>query len=179
MSVLQRKGLASRQGRCSLFFLPILLLLCMVAAGFGCRYYSPTHRSGNPWLLDQPMRQATNTLLFQYVGYTESGMESGIRGEARLLPGSLPEWAAYYTQAKVLVYVTDQGGRVVEKHQQEYAPGTPIGQTLFFDFNLDSPSQLDDRNFYISFGYFLEISEFAPETSHEGRKLIRHEAEYK
>lgn len=157
----------------------LIFVLCLPLGGLGCQHYSPTHSSGNPWLLEQPMSQLTNTLEFQYIGYTESGMEGGVKGEARIPAGVLPEWAGYYEHAAVVVYVTDQRGRIVEQHRQEYPQGMKIAEPLYFDFKLDSPARLDDRTFYISFGYFLELSEFPPTSEQHGRKIIRYEAGYK
>ncbi|MBQ4132478.1 MAG: hypothetical protein IJD04_01925 [Desulfovibrionaceae bacterium] len=157
----------------------LLCALVLLLLGEGCSSYSPTYLSGNPWQIDRPITQATNTLNFSYLGYTESGRESGLKGEAVIRPELLPPWASCYARAVIMVYVTDQRGRILEQHRQEYAPGTPVAQPLPFDFRLDSPSSLDDRNFYISFGYFLEISEFDPALSSGGKRLFRHEAEYK
>ena len=157
----------------------LVFVMCLPLWGLGCQHYSPTHSSGNPWLLERPMSQVTNTLEFQYVGYTESGMESGVKGEAIIQAGLLPEWVAYYEQATVMVYVTDQRGRIVEQHRQDYQQGKKVAEPLYFDFKLDSPVRLDDRTFYISFGYFLELSEFDPISEQSGRKIIRHEAGYK
>ena len=167
----------SVRGRLLSFFrlTPLLAALFLIGA---CQHYSPTHHSGSAWQVGQPLQQRTNTLDFHYTGYTESG-ESGVSGSATLRSGMVPGWVAYYEQAALLVFVTDQRGRILEQHRVPFPTGTPASEPLQFSVRLDSPIRLDDRSFYISFGYNLMFCEFDPGTGTSGRKLLRHEAGYK
>ena len=103
------------------------------------------------------------------------------RGTAAVRRESLPEWVQYYEQASIVLYLTDQSGRVLEQHKLDYPAGLKLSRPLEFEFSLDSPLRLDDRSFYISFGYFMLFSEFEPGQDEKsgGRKTIRHEAGYK
>ena len=123
--------------------------------------------------------QQTNVFDFSYVGETVDG-QAVCRGIAAVRPGALPGWVKYYEQASIVLYLTDQSGRILEQHKLDYPAGLPVDKALEFRFNVDSPTQLDDRSFYVSFGYFMLFAEFdslGGEGS-GGRKIIRHEAGY-
>lgn len=170
---------------CSAFgFAPLFLSILLILGCGGCQQYSSTHATGHPWQVDRTLLQTTNVFNFNYAGFVQ-GSEAVCKGTATIRPGALPDWVKYYEQASIVLYLTDQSGRILEQHKLEYAPGQNVAQPLEFEFRLDSPLRLDDRSFYISFGYFMQFSEFAPASSFErgegngGRKVIRHEAGYK
>ena len=149
------------------------------AGALGCQQYSATHSTGNPWQVDRALSQQTNVFDFSYVGEVVDG-QAVCRGIATVRPGVLPDWVKYYEQASVVLYLTDQGGRILEQHKLDYPAGLPVGKALEFRFEVDSPTRLDDRSFYISFGYFMLFAEFDSAGGKEsgGRKTIRYEAGY-
>ena len=159
---------------------PVFACSVFLSVGaLGCQQYSATHSTGNPWQIDRPMLQQTNVFDFSYVGEAVDG-QAVCRGIAAVRPGALPGWVKYYEQASIVLYLTDQSGRILEQHKLDYPAGLPVDKALEFRFNVDSPTQLDDRSFYVSFGYYMLFAEFdslGGEGS-GGRKIIRHEAGY-
>lgn len=170
------------------FFRLLAVLSFFVCLAFaGCASYSAAHLKRNPWQVAPHQQLTSQTLNFIYTvePSPEGGAGGGslLKGSASPLPGSLPTWAAWFEQGSIIVYVTDSTGRIAEEKLVEFLP-QPVHEPLTFECSLDIPTSLDDRSYFVSFGYYLVATDLKPsdedgaDQTLQPRKIIRHEGAY-
>ncbi len=145
----------------------LIALLCLCCAG--CARPYAAHLPGAPWAPGVKQHVITKTLEFDYQGVTNRSLH-GIRGNATLLPGSVPEEVTSYERIVLKVYLSDDTGRILDTYTMPCLP-RPITEPIGFEFLLDIPPDADRENYYLLFGYSLVLKGDAPDSP----RLIRQE----
>lgn len=162
---------------------PLSFFVCLAFALAACSSYSAAHLKRNPWQVAPHQQLTSQTLNFIYT--VEPSPEGGslLKGSASPLPGGLPSWATWFEQGSIIVYVTDSTGRIAEEKLVEFLP-QPVHEPLTFECSLDIPTSMDDRSYFVSFGYYIVPTDTKPagqdsaNQTVQPRKIIRHEGAY-
>ena len=136
----------------------------------GCTGQTVQHLPNNLW-----HDETTQTLTMRYFSFQYHiepiGREVRIVAEAYPKALALPDWASWYGEGYLSIYLADEEGNVLAMHEQKLAP-CPLrresGLPLEARFDLGTNR---DRPLYVSFGYRLTLMDMPPETP-SGHKLL-------
>ena len=148
------------------------LFLLIIALGFccaGCARPYAGHLPSAPWTPGAAQRIVTKTLEFNYQGVNNHNLH-GIRGAATLLPGSVPDGTSWYERIVLKVYLSDDTGRILDSYTLPCLPRA-VNEPIAFEIFLDIPSDADQENYYLAFGYSLVLRGEEPDSP----KIIRQE----
>lgn len=142
-------------------FLPLFLSLCLLL-GAGCAGQSAAHLPLSQWKSAGLQTVQMRYLSFQYQ-VVRSGNETEILATAYPVIQRLPDWASWYGQIELSVYITDDKGIVLMEKKVALLPrplqregGLPV--EVAFDLGLRSGDPL-----FITFGYNLVLTDTKPE----------------
>lgn len=148
-------------------FAAVLLALLLTA----CAGLSVSHLPRNPYRDETPQRLEMRYVSFQYQAQRDSDMLR-IEGEAYPDVTRLPDWASWYGEIYVAVYLVDSEGRVLSM-QETTLPARPLdredGFRVSADFDLGTASQ---QPLNITFGYRLSLTDGKPESKQEQRRTF-------
>ena len=124
----------------------------------GCSGLSVRHLPSNPWKNEASQNIQMRYLAFQYQ-VIPVGNELGIVAEAYPVIDKLPDWASWYGEIMLSVYVSDEYGRVLASKDTVLVPrplnreaGLPLEVSLDLGTNRHQPLS-------ISFGYRLVLTD--------------------
>ena len=127
----------------------------------GCSGLSVRHLPSNPWKNEASQNIQMRYLAFQYQ-VIPVGNELGIVAEAYPVIDKLPDWASWYGEIMLSVYVSDEYGRVLASKDTVLVPrplnreaGLPLEVSLDLGTNRHQPLS-------ISFGYRLVLTDTQP-----------------
>lgn len=128
----------------------------------GCSGLSVRHLPSNPWKNEASQNIQMRYLAFQYQ-VIPVGNELGIVAEAYPVIDKLPDWASWYGEIMLSVYVSDEYGRVLASKDTVLVPrplnreaGLPLEVSLDLGTNRHQPLS-------ISFGYRLVLTDTQPD----------------
>ncbi|WP_459934581.1 hypothetical protein [Fundidesulfovibrio butyratiphilus] len=128
--------------------LGVILLLALLVGG--CATLHTGHLRRTPWS-EGKQQIATKFFRFEYQGIPLSE-QYGVKGQAFPLRENLPPWADAVETLSIVVYLSDDEGKVLAKDQKSYLPRR-LGQTgIPFDFFLKCKT-LPGQKLFVSFGY--------------------------
>ncbi len=141
----------------------------------GCSGLSVRHLPSNPWKNEASQTLSMRYLAFQYqVIPVENRL--GIVAEAYPVVDKLPDWASWYGEICLDVYVSDEWGRVLATREVSLVPrplnreaGLPLEVTL--DLGTDRYQPL-----FVSFGYRLVLTDTQPNEKAARRILVSEKA---
>ena len=93
----------------------------------GCSGLSVRHLPSNPWKNEASQSIQMRYLAFQYQ-VIPVGNELGIVAEAYPVIDQLPDWASWYGEIVLSVYVSDGQGRVLASRDITLVPRPQIGR---------------------------------------------------
>ena len=136
----------------------------------GCSGLSVRHLPSNPWKNEASQNIQMRYLAFQYQ-VIPVGNELGIVAEAYPVIDKLPDWASWYGEIMLSVYVSDEYGRVLASKDTVLVPrplnreaGLPLEVSLDLGTNRHQPLS-------ISFGYRLVLTDTPPDGT-AGRRML-------
>ena len=141
----------------------------------GCAGLSVRHLPSNPWKNEASQRLEMRYLAFQYQ-VIPVGNQLGIVAEAYPVIDKLPDWASWYGEIALSVYVSDERGRALAFRDVTLVPrplkreaGLPMEVTLDLGTNRYQP-------LFVSFGYRLVLTDAQPDTPAGRRVLVSEKA---
>lgn len=141
----------------------------------GCSGLSVRHLPSNPWKNEASQNIQMRYLAFQYQ-VIPVGNELGIVAEAYPVIDKLPDWASWYGEIMLSVYVSDEYGRVLASKDTVLVPrplnreaGLPLEVSLDLGTNRHQPLS-------ISFGYRLVLTDTQPDGTAGRRMLVSERA---
>ena len=141
----------------------------------GCSGLSVRHLQSNPWKNEASQNIQMRYLAFQYQ-VIPVGNELGIVAEAYPVIDKLPDWASWYGEIMLSVYVSDEYGRVLASKDTVLVPrplnreaGLPLEVSLDLGTNRHQPLS-------ISFGYRLVLTDTQPDGTAGRRMLVSERA---
>lgn len=141
----------------------------------GCSGLSVRHLPSNPWKNEVSQMLEMRYLAFQYQ-VIPVGNQLGIVAEAYPIIDMLPDWASWYGEIALSVYVSDERGRVLAFRDVALVPrplnreaGLPMEVTLDLGTNRYQP-------LFVSFGYRLVLTDAQPDTPGGRRVLVSEKA---
>ena len=141
----------------------------------GCSGLSVRHLPSNPWKNEASQSIQMRYLVFQYQ-VIPVGNELGIVAEAYPVIDKLPDWASWYGEIGLSVYVSDERGRVLASQDITLVPrplnreaGLPLDVSLDLGTNRYQP-------LYVSFGYRLVLTDAQPNAETSRRILVSEKA---
>lgn len=150
----------------------VLLGLLLLA---GCSGLSIRHLPSNPWKNEVSQTLEMRYLSFQYQ-VIPMGNALGIVAEAYPVIDKLPDWASWYGEISLSVYVSDAEGRVLASRDLTRVPrplyreaGLPLEVKLDLGTNRYQP-------LFLSFGYRLVLTDARPDAAGEKRILVSEKA---
>lgn len=153
---------------------PTALLLSLVLTLLaGCARQTVGHLARAQMQTDTPQ-----TISLQYLRVTYQVVPQpdsvSVRGHASPVPGALPDWARWYEQLAVMIYISDAAGRVLTTVEYDYPPGAVHSDDAFPFERLFPLDAVGSGPLYVSFGYRMVTSEHepVPDTGCSGRSLV-------
>lgn len=155
-------------------FLRLFLLMGMLLLA-GCSGQTVRHLPSNLWKTEQPQKLQMRYLSFEYqVVRMEDGL--GIVAEAYPVISRLPDWASWYGEISLSIYVADEQGKVLASQDTVLVP-RPLQREASLPiearFDLGTNSQ---QPLFVSFGYRLVLTDTVPTSSSARRTLITESA---
>ena len=152
-------------------FMNLRVSLAWRPAASGCSGLSKSGISpSNPWKNEASQNIQMRYLAFQYQ-VIPVGNELGIVAEAYPVIDKLPDWASWYGEIMLSVYVSDEYGRVLASKDTVLVPrplnreaGLPLEVSLDLGTNRHQPLS-------ISFGYRLVLTDTQPDGT-AGRRML-------
>lgn len=148
-----------------------------LAAGFltlllvACAGLSAGHLPRNPVRDEAPQRLEMRYVAFQYQARQDSGVLR-VEGEAYPDVTRLPDWASWYGEIFVAVYLVDSEGRVLASHE-EVLPARQLDREAGFpvaaEFELGTAAQ---QPLSLTFGYRLSLTDGQPGSGAEQRRTF-------
>lgn len=151
-------------------FLLRLALVSLLCCLFGfmlvaCGGKSTGHLPKNPWRGDAPQRLEMRYVAFNYEAILQDDDTIQVSGEAFPDVTRLPDWASWYGEVHVAVYLVNGDGRVIDSQDQilparalNREAGFPISATL-------TPGTARQQPLHITFGYRLSLLDNSPAQS--------------
>lgn len=140
----------------------LALVLCLLLSA--CGGLSTRHLPKKPWLGASPQRIEMRYVAFNYETSFEEGLFH-VTGEAFPDVNRLPDWASWYGDIQIAVYLVDSEGRVIDSSEQilparalHREAGLPLDVTL-------EPGTASQQPLHITFGYRLFLLDKKPEES--------------
>lgn len=153
-----RMKAASRLPHTRLFFnlfLCLLLFPCLLMAG--CGGMTASHLPRNPWHGEASQRLEMRYLTFHYeTTLAEDGDVLLVTGEAFPDVTRLPDWASWYGEASVSVYLVDSEGRVLSVQKTHLKP-RPLDREAGFPIKASFTLGVTRQPLHIAFGYSLSL----------------------
>lgn len=150
-------------------------LYCLMLATLlgGCAPASVSHLPRQQWKTESPQQLGMRYLAFQY-HVSENDDQLIVNAEVFPEIGKLPDWASWYGEFVISVYVSDEEGKVLAAVDNVLTPrplnregGVPI--EAVFDLGTSRNQPL-----YVSFGYRLQLMD--AETNPAHRTLVAEQA---
>lgn len=138
-----------------------------------CSTQSADHLPYARWESTAPQTVRMRHLLFRYQ-VVPVGDEVGVTAEASPLPDRLPDWAAWYGEIGLDIYITDENGTVLARESaalppRPLDPREPLPVEARFDLGTHVRQPL-----CVAFGYRLTLMDAAPDMAR--RKMLAAEA---
>ncbi len=148
-----------------------LLMLALVGMLLcGCTGRTVQHLPSNLWHGETAQAIAMRYLSFQY--HVEPvGRDLHIVAEAYPEALALPDWALWYGEIYLSIYLADEEGNVLAQHEERLEP-RPLRREAALP--LEARFELGtnrDRPLYVSFGYRVMLTDMPPEIP-AGRRLL-------
>lgn len=144
------------------FRLVPLLPLLAAALCLGCSGQSAKHLPHARWESAVPQTVLMRHLLFRY-RVAPAGDEIDVAAEAYPQPDRLPDWASWYGEIGLDIYITDENGTVLAR-QGAVLPPRPLdpqaGLPVQARFNLGTNVR---QPLFVAFGYRLILADAAPD----------------
>lgn len=136
-----------------------------------CAGLSVSHLPRNAWRDETPQRLEMRHVAFQYQAQRNNEVLH-VEGEAYPDITRLPDWASWYGEISVAVYLVDSEGRVLAK-QQSTLPARELDREAGFpvvaDFEIGTAAQ---QPLNIAFGYQLSLTDGKPGSKQEQRRTF-------
>ncbi len=141
-------------------YLCTLILVGMLFLN-GCVGQTVRHLPSNAWKDETTQVITMRYLSFQYQ-VAPAGRELQITAEAYPDVLALPDWASWYGEIALNIYLADEDGRVLAQQEQKLGP-RPLKRESALP--LEARFELGtnrDRPLYVSFGYRLTLMDMPP-----------------
>lgn len=149
-------------------FLPLLLLLCLLTA---CAGMTTRHLPRKPFHNNTVQSLEMRYVTFQYHTQSENGTLS-VRGEVFPDVTQLPDWASWYDEIYVAIYLVDDEGRVLDTHETTLT-AQPLnregGFPVLGSFELGTYAA---RPLHLTFGYKLSLTDAKPNATPAQRRTF-------
>lgn len=136
----------------------------------GCSGLSVRHLPSNPWKNEVSQTLTMRYLAFQYQVIPVDS-QLGIVAEAYPVIDKLPDWASWYGEISLSVYVCDERGTVLAMQETPLVPrplnregGLPLEVTLDLGTKRYQP-------LFVSFGYRMVLTDAQPNDK-PGRRIL-------
>lgn len=145
--------------------------LSLLAAGLclGCSGQSAKHLPCARWESIAPQTVRMRHLLFRYQ-VVPVGDEVGVMAESSPRPDRLPDWAAWYGEIGLDIYITDENGTVLARQGVTLPPRSLDPEAALpvqARFNLGTNA---GRPLFVAFGYRLILADAPPDAA--TRKIL-------
>lgn len=150
-----------------------LVLLAGALVLAACSTQSADHLPYARWESTAPQTVRMRHLLFRYQ-VVPVGNEVGVMAEASPLPDRLPDWAAWYGEIGLDIYITDENGTVLAR-ESTVLPPRPIDlrESLPVQARFDLGTHAG-HPLFVAFGYRLALIDGPPDLAR--RKVLAAEA---
>ena len=152
------------------FFAVLGVLLLVACSGLSIR-----HLPSNSWKNEPSQTLQMRYFSFQYQ-VIPMGNELGVVAEAYPVVENIPDWASWYGEIRLSVYISDADGRVLAAQDVDMFPrplnregGIPVEVRLDLGTNRYQP-------LFVSFGYHLVLMDARPEGPVHRRVLLSEKA---
>lgn len=148
----------------------LVAVLIGLAVLVGCAGLSARHLPRQEWKSEATQTLPLRYLTFQY-RVLPLGDEVGVVAEAYPDVSRLPDWASWYGEIVVEVYLTDGDGQVIESSESVLLPrplDREAGLPVEARFDLGTARQ---QPLFVSFGYRLALTDGRPDDG-AGRRVL-------